>query len=82
MASGAPSLSHSTGAALLPVFATRDGDGRFCVKIGAPLSTDFRDKIDAIRAATAGFLTVLESAVLESPGQWRGWKYLKFDGTR
>ena len=50
----------------------------FRVKIGEPLTTGFEDKLGAIRAATAGFLAELEAAVVESPEQWRGWKYLEF----
>jgi lauroyl/myristoyl acyltransferase len=78
LASGAPNLAHRTGAALLPVTTTRVGGKAFRVKIGEPLPTGFQEKPEAIRAATAGFLTVLEMAVLESPDQWRGWKYLEF----
>jgi len=79
LATGAPELAQRTGAALLPVITTRIAGSRtFRVNIGQPLVTDFEDKLDAIRSATAGFLAVLEMAVLESPDQWRGWKYLEF----
>lgn len=79
LASGAPDLASRTDAALLPVIATRvAGSQTFRVKIGAPLATDFEDRLDAIRAATAGFLAELELAVRQSPDQWRGWKYLEF----
>jgi lauroyl/myristoyl acyltransferase len=77
LAAGAPDLAQRTGAALLPVFTTRVGGNRaFRVKIGRPLLTGLEDNLEAIRTATAGFLTELETAVLESPDQWRGWKYL------
>jgi lauroyl/myristoyl acyltransferase len=79
LATGAPDLAQQTGAALLPVITTRiAGSGVFEVKIGEPLATKFEDKLEAIRAATAGFLAELEIAVLKSPDQWRGWNYLKF----
>lgn len=78
LATGAPNLAQRTGARLLPVITTRiTGSTVFRVKIGAPLVTDFDDKLHAIHAATAGFLAELERAVLESPDQWRGWKYLE-----
>lgn len=79
LATGAPDLAQLTGAALLPVITTCiDGSKDFRVKIGGPLVTEFEDKLEAIRTATAGFLAALEIAVLESPDQWRGWKYLEF----
>jgi lauroyl/myristoyl acyltransferase len=79
LATGAPDLAQRTGAALLPVVTTRiAGNKAFRVKIGEPLATEFEDKLEAIRTATAGFLAELEIAVLESPDQWRGWKYLEF----
>ena len=78
LATGAPDLAQGTGAALLPVITTRiAGSTAFRVKIGEPLVTEFEDNLEAIRAATAGFLAELEIAVLESPDQWRGWKYLE-----
>jgi lauroyl/myristoyl acyltransferase len=79
LATGAPDLAQRSGAALLPVVTTRiAGSKAFRVKIGAPLATGSEDKLDAISAATAGFLVELETAVVESPDQWRGWKYLEF----
>lgn len=79
LATGAPDLAQRTGAALLPVVTTGiAGSKIFRVKIGEPLTTGFEDKLGAIRAATAGFLAELEAAVVESPEQWRGWKYLEF----
>jgi lauroyl/myristoyl acyltransferase len=78
LATGAPDLAQRVGAVLLPVITTRmTGSNRFRVKIGAPLTTHVQDKLEAIRALTAGFLAELESAVLESPDQWRGWAYLE-----
>ncbi len=78
LATGAPDLAHRSGARLLPVMTTRIADSSvFRVKIGTPLAIEFADKLDAIRAATAGFLAELERSVLESPDQWRGWKYLE-----
>jgi lauroyl/myristoyl acyltransferase len=79
LATGAPDLAQRTGAVLLPVFTTRiAGSMAFRVKIGEPLAVEFEDKLEANRAATAGFLNALETAVVEYPDQWRGWKYLEF----
>ncbi len=79
LATGAPNLAQRTGAALLPVVTTRIANSNvFQVKIGEPLAVEFEDKLEAIRTATTGFLNALEIAVLESPDQWRGWKYLEF----
>ncbi len=78
LATGAPDLAQRTGAALLPVITTRiAGSNAYQVNIGGPLATKFEDKLEAIRAAVAGFLAALEVAVLKSPDQWRGWKYLE-----
>jgi lauroyl/myristoyl acyltransferase len=79
LATGAPNLAKSTGAALLPVVTTRIAGSRaFRVKIGKPLPTESEDKLEGIRAAVAGFFAELEIAVPEFPDQWRGWKYLEF----
>ena len=79
LATGAPDLAQRTGAALLPVVTTRvAGSSAFRVKIGRSLIVEFEDNLEAIRSATTGFLAELEIAVLESPDQWRGWKYLEF----
>ena len=79
LATGAPDLAQRSGATLLPVFTTRiAGSKAFRVRIGEPLATEFEDKLEAIRAATVGFQAALGIAVLESPDQWRGWKYLEF----
>ena len=78
LAAGAPNLAYRTGAVLLPVITTRARTGgSFVVKIGQPLATEFADKADALRTATAGFLNELEPAVRDYPDQWRGWKYLE-----
>jgi lauroyl/myristoyl acyltransferase len=71
-------LPHRTGAALLPVITQRVSGNIFQVQIRRPLATDAHESVNAIQAATAGYLAELEGAVRESPEQWRGWKYLDF----
>jgi lauroyl/myristoyl acyltransferase len=79
LATGAPVLAQRSGAALMPVITTRiSGSEAFRVTIGEPLASEFKDSHEAIRAATGGFLAALEMAVLKSPEQWRGWKYLEY----
>jgi len=82
LATGAPDLAQRTGAALLPVITTRIAHTQtFQVKIGTPLATRHEDRSDAIRAATAGYLAELETAVRQYPDQWRGWRYLELDNS-
>jgi lauroyl/myristoyl acyltransferase len=77
LAPGAPLLAQKTGAALLPVFAFRDGDGVYDVTIEAPLEVR-RDlpKQEAMRRVGQDYAARLEPRVLEHPGQWRGWLHL------
>jgi len=79
LATGAPDLAHRTGAALLPVVTTRMAASEaFRVRIGKPLATASKDNLEVVRTAAAGFLSELETSILEAPEQWRGWRYLEF----
>ena len=78
LATGAPKLARQTGAALLPVMTTRVSESEaFRVKICEPIATEFENTLETFRAATAAFLAQLEIAIVQSPDQWRGWKYLE-----
>ncbi len=77
LAGGAPALAHRTGAALLPVFAFRNGAGVIEVTVEAPIPVDGdlpRDQ--AVDRAVRDYARVLESYVLRYPGQWLGWVQL------
>jgi lauroyl/myristoyl acyltransferase len=75
LATGAPRLAHATGAALLPVFATRPApEAPFRLRIGPPLPLA-ADARGAIRAATTAFLAETEREIRAAPAQWRGWSH-------
>ena len=67
IARGAARLARATGAALLPVFPVRNGDGGFTVHVEAPLD---------LENAEAGYAGRLEHHILAYPGQWLGWFHL------
>lgn len=80
LATGAPSLALHCGAALLPVFTTRNPEGGgFRVSLGDELPVSGAGKAEALTAATAGFLAQIEAEIRAAPEQWRGWKYLDLD---
>lgn len=67
LAGGASRLSRATGAALLPVFPVRNGNGGFTVEVEPALDPD---------NAEADYASRLEHHVLAHPGQWLGWFHL------
>jgi len=71
IATGPMNLATASGAALLPVFAARDADGRFFVDIQAPLDThvpgDRGQRYDSIARQ---YTERLEPYVRRFPGQW------------
>jgi lauroyl/myristoyl acyltransferase len=74
IAPGAPYLSSKTGAALLPVFTTRDECGDYLVTIEPPIDLDTRQSTkNAIQAASAQYARRLEPYVLQRPEQWMSW---------
>ncbi len=77
LAGGPPSLSHASGAPLLPVFCVRDGTAGYRVVVEPPIRVDAGlDRADAVRAAAAAYVDHLERYVVRYPGQWLGWRHL------
>ncbi len=75
LATGAPSICHTSGAALLPVFPVKTAANEFEVNIGPPLTlADTKER--SIAVATASLLRQLEPFVLKYPEQWHGWRNL------
>jgi len=70
IAPGAAVLARRTGAALLPVFATRVGQNRYRVAIGADLAADGPSTVEQL---VRDFASAQEPEILRNPGQWRGW---------
>jgi len=79
LAMGPVWLARASGAALLPVFATRtSAPDTFVVEIGDPIAAGAALPEDqAMVDATRSFLRQLEPRVLANPGQWRGWSSLQ-----
>jgi lauroyl/myristoyl acyltransferase len=76
LASGAPDLAYSTGAALLPVFPVREADGSFVVYVEPAIACEEADSRHAYaRCVLERYAALLESYVLRYPGQWRGWHH-------
>jgi lauroyl/myristoyl acyltransferase len=59
-------LARAAGAPLLPVFCVLDGDHRYRITLGAPLSVRRETERDAL----AQWVAVLEAAVRAHPEQW------------
>jgi lauroyl/myristoyl acyltransferase len=76
MSTGAPSLAHATGAALIPIFIVRE-DGIFRIIVGDEIGMAKNSRENAVREAIAKFAQQLSSYAVAYPDQWRGWKYLK-----
>ena len=78
LSTGAPGLALMTGAALLPVFATRADRGRVRIEIGVPIevpSDGPRD--DKLRLMAQEFANRTEPYIRQCPDEWRGWRNLK-----
>ena len=76
IATGAPDLAYATGAALIPVFAVQEDDGRYTVTAQAPIEMAEATRRDAAAAAVEAYTDRLEPYVLNYPGQWWGWTTL------
>lgn len=76
LSTGAPSLAHATGAALLPIFIVRE-EGAFRIIVGEEIGMAKNSRENAVREAIAGFARQLRRYAVAHPDQWRGWKYLK-----
>ena len=74
-APGAPFLSYSTGAALLPVHPVQTGPGEFAVTIdhAIDVSRDLPRDAFAVQAACK-YAASLEPWVVKYPGQWLAWQ--------
>jgi len=74
LAEGAPSLSVTTGAALLPVFTVRETDGTFVTKIEPALvSATGGSPAQEIDSLISQFVRLLESYTLRFPCDYQGW---------
>lgn len=71
LARGAASLSLTSGAPLLPVFAARLADGAYQVDIQAPLVASTRD--DAEAALLEAYVERVAGFVARHPEQWMEW---------
>ncbi|MFQ5895346.1 MAG: lysophospholipid acyltransferase family protein [Nitrospinota bacterium] len=72
-------LALRTGAACLPVFVTREPDGRHLIRVGEPIPpVRTGDVARDVVETTARFTRAIEAAIRERPGQWlwmhRRWK--------
>jgi lauroyl/myristoyl acyltransferase len=75
VSTGAPKLAFLTGAKLLSVFTTRNGEtGNYEVAVSAPLAERYHSSQEEfIRASTHELMTRHEVAIRKAPEQWRGW---------
>ena len=81
VSTGAPGLAFATQSVLLPVFIAQQKNGSFLVTIGRKV--DFSKCEDRESASATGMVEMshqLIPHIIEFPGQWRGWKYLKRSG--
>lgn len=77
---GPATLALRTGAATLPMFATRDDRGRLTLRIGPRIELiDRGDREQNVAANTALFTQHLEAAVRRYPDQWN-WLGFYRDG--
>lgn len=79
LATGPPSLSIATGAALVPVFVIRKGPGRFEVVFEPALEpTEGAHPHAATEELMRRYTSLLESYVLRDPYMWSGWYSMRF----
>ena len=77
---GPATLALRTGAATLPMFATRDDQGRLTLRIGPRIELiDRGEREQNVAATTALFTQHLEAAVRRHPDQWN-WLGFYRDG--
>lgn len=76
LAGGAPSIAYENGARLVPVFAfPSPAAPDLEVHICNPISLDYPDKREAVRAAINEFSKLLESRVRLHPELWLQWPF-------
>jgi hypothetical protein len=80
LAYGAPGLARDAGVSVLPVFVTREENGRVAVTIEPPLDlSKGATTREAAIQATHQFAGILDRYVRRHPAQWRGWNYYVAD---
>jgi lauroyl/myristoyl acyltransferase len=72
VATGAPHFAARSGAALLPVFANRDGSD-YVVVVGEPIRLDRTGRDAAYASALGDLARRLEAFVEQHPLDWSGW---------
>lgn len=74
LAIGAPALAWRAGSTLLPVYAVREGTGRFRVVIEEPIPVDrgLHRKV-FVRKATEEYVERMQNAIQRFPGSWGHW---------
>jgi KDO2-lipid IV(A) lauroyltransferase len=67
-------LQMKTGATVIPAFTFPMGEGRWEVRIEAPITREefleIPDRAERVRRATARYMEVIEAAVRKSPASW------------
>jgi len=68
---GPATLALRTGAATLPMFATRERDNSLLLSVGAPIAAVEREDLESsVVATTAIYTSHLEAAIRRYPDQW------------
>lgn len=77
LSTGAPGLALTTGAPLLPVFATRGDRGKVRIEIAAPIAVPTEGTRDEkLRLMAQEFANRTEPYIRRCPSEWRGWRNL------
>ena len=73
-ATGAPTLAHRLGSALLPVSAVREGPNRYRVVIHTPIevSRDLR-RGEFVQRSIEEFSRQLQARIIAHPASWGNW---------
>lgn len=79
LSTGPAELARMTGAALLPVFAVRDGDGGYAVHVGRSLGTVDTDPKEFFQSVAEEYADQLAPFVLGHPDCWKSWEMVDFD---
>jgi len=79
LSTGPAELARMSGAALLPVFAVRDGDGGYAVHVGRPLGTADTGSKEFIQSVAEEYADQLAPFVLDHPDCWKSWEMVSFD---
>ncbi len=79
LSTGPAELARMTGAALLPVFAVRDGEGAYAVHVGCPLAAAGPDAKESFQTVAADYADQLAPFVLGHPECWKSWEIVSSD---